>query len=137
MAARDSTVEESFLARSAEEYVVDRCMAEHRYPFAPGDSTRVIARVVDNRGEPVDDVHWRARVNTDASPDPSHVAGVWVSVREGGLTGPDGLLQLCTPLLTPNATIEIQAWRKGATATVQRRLSGRLTVIQLPLGSRP
>lgn len=137
IAARDSTVEQSFQARTAEEYVVERCMAEHRYTFSPGDSTRVIARIVYNGGEPANDVRWQARVNTDPSPDPSHVAGAWVSVREGGRTGTDGLLQLCTPLLTPNATIEIQAWRKGATATVQRRLSGRLTVIQLPLESRP
>lgn len=136
IAARDSTVEQSFGARTAEEYVVERCMAEHRYTFTPGDSMRVIARVVDNSGEPVDDVRWQARVNTGSSPDSSHVAAAWASVREG-VTGTDGLLQLCTPLLTPNATIEIQAWRKGATATVQRRLVGRLTVIRLPLESRP
>ena len=83
-ADRDSVIEQSFRARTAEEYVVDRCIADRRFTYSAADSTRLIARVMDDRGKPVDGVDWTAWVNADVSNDPLHVKSQWVLVREGG-----------------------------------------------------
>ncbi len=136
VAARDSTVATSFVARNADEYVVRRCMDYGRYTYAATDSTRVIARITDDGGRPMENVRWQARVNSGASATALGDGNSWVLIPQHGVTGTDGVLQICSPALRHGATIEIEAWRDGTRTTVRRRLAGRPTVIRIPFEPR-
>jgi hypothetical protein len=123
------------VAQNADEYVVGRCAEYGQYAYAAADSTRVIARMMDG-GSPIENVRWQARVSTAPSEATSLAGDSWVTIPQHGTTGTDGLLQICSPLLSRNRTIEIEAWRDGTRTRLRRRLSGQLTVIKIPFEPR-
>ena len=51
VAARDSTVDGSIVARTASEFVIDRCVADRKY--SPSDSMLLVGRAVGPFGQPI------------------------------------------------------------------------------------
>lgn len=132
-ADRATTIIMGFVVPTLDQYVVDRCMADDRYKYSPDDTTRVIARFFDARQTPVEKVRWQAWANSDRSSDPLHVTAEWVQVREHGLTGTDGMIELCTPALVRGGVIEIRGSHEAQGYAVRKRLASRVNVIPIPL----
>jgi hypothetical protein len=101
VAIRDSNVTATVVVPSAEEYVVDRCIADGRH--GPVDSLFLFARVLTKRGQPLQGARW-----TISKPlGPADAAAAWKDIRHGGMTGSDGLLQFCTDQVALHQTIRI------------------------------
>jgi hypothetical protein len=93
-AKRGQTQMNAVVVGTLEDWVTERCGADNR--LHPGDTTLVFGRILDSAGTPV----ARASFSIEALVPPPG-GGVWVTLREGGRTGSDGLFQLCTAKMPP------------------------------------
>lgn len=114
-AVRDSTITAVLQARTAEEYVLDRCRAAG--PKAWG--SWVFGRVEDGQGRPVGGAAWAIRA-ADGSP-----------LANGGCTGSDGLFHWCE--LAPGERVVLEAEAGGLRASAPVALKAGLTVARLVL----
>lgn len=120
VAARDSTVERRLVARTAEQYVADRCRQAHQNPDL---GVWVIGRVTGPGGAPLD--------------------GVRVSAYEGerqllanGETGSDGIFVLCNA--PPRARVTFEFTRKGMqNGVATRAATEQLTVMAVQMTPDP
>jgi hypothetical protein len=127
VAERDSIVRQSIIVNTTEEFVIGRCVASRRY--TPGDAVLLLGRALTTEGTPV--------------------AGLTIGLvqesvqRRNALpetytTGADGLFQFCGRGLQPGMTIGIEASHGGdLVALASVVLTEGLTVVRLPVGSRP
>ena len=114
-----------------EEFVTDRCMADRTFRYSLGDSTRVLARVLDAAGKPIDGVSWRIHQK------PSDPVSNWVLLREGGRTGTDGIIHFCDARMRRGAELRIEAWKSGVgEARAVFPLRHRVNVVPISL-TRP
>jgi hypothetical protein len=111
-----------------DEFVIDRCLADRTFRYALGDSTRVLARVLDAAGKPIDGVSWRIYQQ------PSNPASNWVLLREGGRTGTDGIIHFCDARMRRGAQLRIEAWKSGTgEARLEFPLKSRVNVVPIAL----
>lgn len=125
VAERDSTVRQSLVVATAEDFVVGRCMASRRY--TPGDSAMLLGRALTPDGVPVSGltIALMAQVGAVKKPLPDTYA-----------TGSDGLFQFCGRGLQPGMRIDIAASRDGALVSATSvLLTDGLTVVRLPIAS--
>jgi hypothetical protein len=129
VAARDSIVQATIVARTANDFTIDRCVADRRY--TPGDSVLLLGRVLGGDGQPVAGV---AISLAETSPPPASER----MLPDGYTTGDDGLFQFCSRSLRRGMSLTIRARRGGSilrVVTVQ--LDDNLTVLRLPVDIRP
>jgi hypothetical protein len=111
-----------------DEFVIDRCLADRTFRYTLGDSTRVLARVLDAAGKPIDGVSWRIYQQ------PSNPASNWVLLREGGRTGTDGIIHFCDARMRRGAELRIEAWKSGiGEARFEFPLNSRVNVVPIAL----
>ncbi|MGH9885088.1 MAG: hypothetical protein ACREBE_06150, partial [bacterium] len=110
-----------------DEFVVDRCLAE-RYRYSASDTTRVLARVLRPNGTAVGNVQWSASMNLR----PEDPASPWVTLREGGRTGSDGVIPFCQHGLVSGATVEFAVWREGMRrVSIRRKLTTGVNILPI------
>ena len=122
VAARDSTVTASLVVRMANDFVVDRCVADRKY--APSDTVLLVGRTLNASGEPL------AGVTVDLSEMVS--AGDERPLPDSYTTGSDGLFTICSKSLRRGMTLTVRPRRGGELARGERiRLDNNLTVVPL------
>jgi hypothetical protein len=113
---------------TTEEFVLDRCIADRTYRPGAAESMLVIARVTTRDGHPLGDAKWSARTKSAES------LVDYKLLRDGGRTGTDGLLTLCSGV-SRYGVVEISVEHEQlGRATIRRKLDERVTVIWIPLG---
>ena len=120
-AVRDSTLQRDVRAATAEEFVVDRCVADKRWTY--GDSTLVLGVVVRADGARVK----RASVDMDVLSTPGDPS----PARRTYHTGSDGLFQLCGSPLAPGKDIRATARAGTSSGSITVRLASGLTLVKL------
>jgi hypothetical protein len=129
VAERDSTVQTSIVARTANEFVIDRCVADRRY--APADSVLLFGRVLGSDGQPAAGV---AISLADISPPPAPER----LLADTYTTGDNGLFQFCSKSLRRGMTLTVRAQRGGSILRVMTvQLDDNLTVLRVPVDARP
>jgi len=122
VAVRDSIVRDSLAVRTAEDFVADRCIADKFY--ARGDSL-LLVRVMSPEGDPI----AGARIDLELS-----ASKISMSVlREGAVTGTDGLLAVCTSRLQPRMSVVVKVRHGAAWKNVTQLVEKRLTIIKVVL----
>lgn len=126
VAERDSTLRRPLVVPTAEDFVIGRCVARHRY--TAGDSVLLFGRALLPDGASVKGL----TISLDYQ-----VGNVRKPLPESFTTDSDGLFQFCGHGLQLGMTVLIEATRDGdhvATATVV--LEDNLTVVRVPNASR-
>ncbi len=118
-AVRDSTVTAALEARTAEEYVFDRCRSAG--PRAWG--SWVFGRVEDVEGRPVEGAAWAISA-ADGTP-----------LAKGGRTGSDGLFHWCELAPGERVVLEAESADGALRAAAPVALKAGLTVARLILGT--
>ena len=127
VAVRDSTVQAGIIARTANDFTIDRCVADKR--FAVGGAVRMIGRAMRPNGEPVGGIKISL-----AEIVPGAAA---VKLPQSYTTGADGIFQFC-PNFRRGMKILVGAYRDGSLlrdTTV--RLDDTLTVVRMTIDARP
>jgi hypothetical protein len=129
VAERDSTVQASVVARTANEFVIDRCLADRRY--APADSVLLLGRVLGSGGQPAAGVAI-SLAEISSPPAPERL------LADSYTTGDDGLFQFCSKSLRRGMTLTVRARRSGSILRVMTvQLDDNLTVLRVPVDARP
>jgi hypothetical protein len=127
VAERDSTIRQSIVVVTAEEFVIGRCVANRRY--TAGDRVLLFGRALLADGTPVGGL--TIALQQDAG-------RVKKALPETYTTESDGLFQFCGRGLEPGMTVTIEASRDGAAVSQTSIVLGdRLTVVRLPIATRP
>jgi hypothetical protein len=125
VAERDSTVRQSLVVATTEDFVVGRCAASRRY--TPSDSVMLLGRALTPDGMPV------SGLTIALIP---QVGAVNKPLSDTYDTGTDGLFQFCGRGLQPGMSIRIEASRDGALVSATSVvLSDNLTVVRLGIAS--
>jgi hypothetical protein len=127
VAERDSTVRASIVARSATDFVIDRCVKDRKY--APSDSVLLVGRVVDAYGQPLAGISI-ALAEVVSATEEKRLPDVYT-------TGDDGVFTVCSKSLRRGMTLAVYARRGGSTLWTDRvRLDENLSVLRAPVGAR-
>jgi hypothetical protein len=118
-AARDSVVQASIEAETAEDFVERRCLAER----GVAGQAWVLGRVVTHDGRPAAGARWAIRDRSTGSVFADH-----------GRAYDDGLFQWCR--LPLGATVQVDARQGDRRAMAVRPLTDRLTLVLLRLDAR-
>lgn len=138
VAVRDSIVRASLVVPTAEDFVIDRCITDKRY--VKTDSL-LLVRVMRPGGEPV--AGARLDVAVTIAPDRSSLittAGGTPTqpLREGAVTGSDGLLSACSWLLRRRGEVIVKVRHAGVVKTVTQGIDEkRLTIVKVVLDEPP
>jgi hypothetical protein len=127
VAERDSTLQRQLVVPTTEDFVIGRCAADRRY--TPGDSVLLMGRASLADGTSVKGL----TISLDAQ-----IGNERTGLPESFTTDSDGVFQFCGHGLQRGTTVLIEATRDGdhiATTTVILR--DNLTVVRIPIGSRP
>jgi hypothetical protein len=128
VAARDSTMQARIIARTANDYAIERCVADRSY--AVGSSTRMIGRAMRPTGEPVGAIKITLA---------EIVPGVTAvkPLPQTYTTGKDGIFQFC-PAFRRGMRILVSAYRDGSLVRdTTVRLDDDLTVVRMTIDARP
>ncbi len=129
VAARDSTVEASIVARTAKDFVIDRCVADRKY--SPADSVLIVGRTVGANGEPVRGITI-SLAEVRPPPEPDRLLDDYYT------TGTNGLFHFCSKSLRRGMTLSVRARRGGSILQVMTvSLDDNLTVVRIPINARP
>lgn len=127
-AIRDTVVDLTVEAPTAEEYVTRQCKKSSQWEMR--DSTFVFGRVVDRDGKPV----AGARVTYALK----LLTGQWAFSKESFKTGTDGLFETCSSVFTHGRTVLVRVARSGhENVEVVRTITNSLTVVRVDVDSRP
>ena len=127
VAERDSTVRQSLVVSTAEEFVIGRCIANRRYSVR--DSVLLVGRALTADGTPVAGLTIALEQQSGQ---------LRKAIPEGSTTDSDGLFQFCGRGLQLGMTIGIEALRNGARVSAGSVvLNDNLTVVRVPIDSRP
>lgn len=129
VAERDSIVQAGIVARTANDFAIERCLADKRY--AVGSSVRLMGRVTRPNGEPVGGIKITLAVFSPgvAAPKP---------LPQSYTTGTNGIFQFCPESFRRGMNILVGAYRNGSLlrdTTV--RLDDNVTVVRMTIDSRP
>ena len=127
VAARDSTVHAEIVARTANDFAIERCMADKRY--AVGSSVRMIGRAMRPSGEPVGGIKISlAEIG----------AGAVKPLPQSYTTGTDGIFQFCPDTFRRGMQVLVGAYRGGSLVRdTTVRLDDNLTVVRMTIDARP
>jgi hypothetical protein len=126
-AQRDSALQRPLVVPTTEDFVLGRCAAKRRY--TPGDSVALFGRALLPDGGSVKGL----TISLDAQ-----VGNVRKPLPESFTTDTDGVFQFCGRGLQLGMTVLIEATRDGDhVAGATAVLGDNLTVVRLPIGSRP
>jgi len=127
-AARDSTFEATITPRTAEEYVMSRCVEAHQW--TAGESMFILGRIVTSSGAPVLD----ARVSYATKKGSVD----WIGLRDYYSTGSDGTFQECSRLLGFGSVVRVRVQRPAmADVDTMITLSTKLTVLTIRVPNAP
>jgi hypothetical protein len=127
-AARDSTFETTITPRTAEAYVMDRCVEAHQW--TPGESMFILGRVVTSSGAPV----FNARVSYATKKG----AVDWIDLREHYTTGSDGTFQECSRFLGFGSVLRVRVQRPAMVdMDTVMTLGTKLTVLSIRVPNAP
>jgi hypothetical protein len=127
VAVRDSVIRRAVVGRTAEAFVIDRCVADRRY--VPRDSVLIIGKVEAPSGAPVSGLLVTLRKQSSAAdgrrlPDSYRL-------------GTDGLFQFCGRGVARDVPLVAEVWRGGLLAgSVILPMDGNLNVVRIS-ASRP
>jgi hypothetical protein len=131
-AERGVSVDSGFEARTASEYAVDRCYTDGMPRPRDVDTTYLLARFFDERGNPVGLVKWDLSAQESNADGAIRATNGWHSLRERAQTASDGVLSYCTSLRR-TYPIEVRASKDNRNTTIRSRLGPALTVLPIPL----
>jgi hypothetical protein len=122
---------------TAEDFVIDRCIADKRY--VKTDSL-LLVRVMTADGAPV--AGARIDVEVGLAQELSSIVatptgGPTQPLRSGAVTGTDGVMAACSWLLRRNSEVIVKVRYRGAEQTVRQRVEQRLTIVKVLLDDPP